>query len=202
MKRAELFVFRHGETDWNREGRIQGHLDIPLNDRGRSQAQALIRTVSRLQIDSVLSSDLSRAHESARIVADALKTPVLKDSRLREIHLGKLQGMSKGEIIAQYGDRFSHQLRHTPLSDADIGELGAESLQDILKRSAEAIDHHLQETQSRRLLIVTHGGVLRRWIQSAIHDKSYPPPIPNCVIFPLQYEKQEWHWVDTLPLLT
>ncbi|MGA7262389.1 MAG: histidine phosphatase family protein, partial [Stellaceae bacterium] len=71
-----LFLFRHGETDWNREGRLQGHTDTPLNATGLAQAQALAESLRPHRLDVVVSSDLARAQTTARIVAEALRVPL------------------------------------------------------------------------------------------------------------------------------
>ena len=79
-----LFLFRHGETDWNREGRLQGHTDTPLNATGLAQAQALAESLRPHRLDAVVSSDLARARTTAQIVAEALRVPLFIEAGLRE----------------------------------------------------------------------------------------------------------------------
>ncbi|MGB9648057.1 MAG: histidine phosphatase family protein, partial [Stellaceae bacterium] len=83
-----LFLFRHGETDWNREGRLQGHTDTPLNATGLTQAQALAESLRPHRLDVVVSSDLARAQTTARIVAEALRVPLFIEAGLRETNVG------------------------------------------------------------------------------------------------------------------
>ena len=80
-----LFLFRHGETDWNREGRLQGHTDTPLNATGLAQAEALSERLRPHRLDAVLSSDLARAWTTGQIVAEALGVPLISEPGLREV---------------------------------------------------------------------------------------------------------------------
>lgn len=180
-----LYVFRHGQTDWNADGRIQGHLDIPLNDRGREQARALIEPLRALGIQAILSSDLSRALETAMIVASALRIPVTQDQGIREVHLGKLQGLDREEIQRLYGKDFSAQIGRMPISDADIVNLGAESGEQVVARISQAIQTFaVKHPGLERIGVASHGGVIRRMIQLAPVSHGFPPPIANGVIYP------------------
>src|SRR6476620_10426443 len=91
--RRILFLFRHVETDWNREGRLQGHTDTPLNATGLAQAEALAETLRPHRLDAVVSSDLMRAWTTARIVAEALGLPLMADPGLRETKVGAAEGL-------------------------------------------------------------------------------------------------------------
>lgn len=183
-----LIFFRHGQTDWNAAGRIQGHLDVPLNDVGRIQAEKLSTPIQRWQIDSFLSSDLLRARETAEIAAEETGLPVATDPGLREIFLGKLQGLTRDEIAAAYGDEFSTRLRHEPLSDEDIVALGSESTEQVLTRVFDALRKHIHANPEIQTLgVCTHGGVIRRVIQSALPKNVFPPPTPNTVLYPFEW---------------
>lgn len=190
-----LYVFRHGQTDWNAEGRIQGHLDIPLNEAGRSQARALIAPLRTLGIQAMLSSDLSRASETATLIATPLGIPVSLDERLREVHLGSLQGMNREEIDRLYGKEFSSRMRHTPISDADIVSLGAESAEQVIARVREALaELDRRHPGLERVGVATHGGVLRRMVQHAEGDPGFPPPIANGVLYPFEVRRSAYVW--------
>jgi probable phosphoglycerate mutase len=201
--RARVFIFRHGQTDWNLAGRIQGHLDVPLNEAGRAQARLLIRPFERLKIQAVVSSDLIRARETAEIAASTLGAPIHTDEGLREIHLGKLQGLSREEIVAQFGPEFSDRLRHHPLTDADIAWLGSESAEQVTRRALGAITRVLEANPYERIGVATHGGVIRRILQHLARDGAFPAPIHNGVLFPLSYdlERQLWMIDAQMPLL-
>src|SRR5204862_6778501 len=95
-----LILARHGETDWNRDGRFQGHADPPLNDRGREQARALASELAGDVLDAVYTSDLLRAHETAQIVAATKGLSVVVDPDLRERDVGEWSGLTLPEIEA------------------------------------------------------------------------------------------------------
>src|ERR1700749_4512270 len=108
MKRAILF--RHGETDWNVEERFQGHIDVPLNENGRAQARGLVEKLAPMGLQVILSSDLSRALETARIAARGLGGIAVEiDPRLREAHLGGAQGLTREEIEKKFGLELVHR---------------------------------------------------------------------------------------------
>ncbi|MBL7716104.1 MAG: histidine phosphatase family protein [Bdellovibrionales bacterium] len=185
---VRLIFFRHGQTDWNASGRIQGHLDVPLNDVGRAQAGRLLEPLRRWGVDSFLSSDLSRASETAEIAAAETGIPVAKDPGLREIFLGKLQGLTRDEIAAAYGDEFSTRLRHEPLTDEDIVALGSESTEQVMARVFGALQRFLAANPGALTVgVCTHGGVIRRVIQSTLPKNVFPPPTPNTVLYPFEW---------------
>lgn len=188
-----LYVFRHGQTDWNASGRIQGHLDIPLNDTGRAQARALIAPLRSLGIQAILSSDLSRAWETAELIAGPLGIAVTRDERLREVHLGKLQGLDREEIQKLYGKDFSAQIGRKPISDADIVNLGAESGEQVVGRIRGAVSAFAAANpELDRIGVATHGGVIRRMIQLAPASWGFPPPIANGVVYPFDAEAPDY----------
>lgn len=199
-----ILLFRHGETDWNREGLIQGHLDVPLNERGREQSILLQTPLARWGTQAILSSDLSRARETAEIAARILKIPVHTHPGLREIHLGQMQGMSRTEIEEKFGVDLSHQLRHRVLSDSDVFRLGTERTEEVVSRAEDALCAFFRENPSIDVLgISTHGGVLRRLLKRALadrlHEDELPPPAPNAALFPVGFhlDVNKWEYLET-----
>ncbi len=147
----ELWLIRHGETDWNREGRIQGLSDNALNDLGRAQARALGARLAATSFDRVYSSDLSRALETARLVFPG-RTPVL-DVRLREVAGGVLEGKTAAEMSED--EVRVKELRAS--GRTDVRPDGGESYQDVMVRVRE----WLADLPSQgRVACVTHGGVI------------------------------------------
>ncbi len=145
-----ILFARHGETDWNRERRVQGHSDTPLNETGREQARALALELAGEELDAVYSSDLLRAHETARIVADRLGLDVTVVKDLRERHFGTWEGLTDDEIF----ERYPHA-RTESWGDAETQE-------EMAKRVLEAL-HRIADTHpDGRVLVVSHGGPLRR----------------------------------------
>jgi probable phosphoglycerate mutase len=196
-----IYAFRHGQTDWNKEGRIQGHLDVPLNDTGRAEGRRLARALRLLPIRLVLTSDLSRAVDTATIVLrEAVakgwhsEVPVIHDPRLREVHLGALQGLTHSEIHARFGGNLSRKVGSKILSDEDLRELGSEPVEDLLGRLMAAIDeiamHPDLLSENAALALSTHGGVLRRLLHSAGGIEEIGFSIPNAVFFPFVYDRK------------
>jgi uncharacterized phosphatase len=146
-----ILLARHGETDWNAERRVQGHSDTPLNDRGREQARALADELAGESLDAVYSSDLLRAHETARIVAERRGLGVTSIRDLRERHFGTWEGLTDEEIFVRYPE----VLDGGPWGDAETQDEMAERVVGALTRIAET-------HPGQRVLVVSHGGPLRR----------------------------------------
>jgi broad specificity phosphatase PhoE len=145
---TRILLARHGETDWNVERRWQGQSDTPLNDTGRAQARALAQELADEPIDAVYSSDLMRAHETARVVAEAHGLDVVAIRDLRERSFGSVEGLTTDEIQAR------HPGIELPWSDDETREAMADRVLDALRRIADAHpDAHV--------LVVSHGGPLR-----------------------------------------
>jgi broad specificity phosphatase PhoE len=151
-----ILLARHGETDWNVDRRVQGHSDTPLNDKGRGQARALAEELAGEPIDAVYSSDLLRAHETARIVAEQRGLDVTAIRDLREKNFGTWEGLTDVEI----NERFPQTL---DLSWRDWGD--GETRQEMADRVLAAL-HRIAETHpGQRVLVVSHGGPLRAVLQ-------------------------------------
>lgn len=194
MSEKRVFIFRHGETDWNLQGRFQGHIDIALNSTGRKQAGSLACDIASHQIEAILSSDLSRAYETARIVASSVSCPVFADSRLREAHLGEAQGLLKEEIEARFGLELAHRWRSSQPTDADISYPGGESGAAIAGRVFQSIEDFLERSSYTRVGISTHGGVIRRVMERILPPGSPMVPIPNGVLYSLAYDLKKKLW--------
>ena len=153
---AKIYLIRHGETTWNREKRLQGHLDIGLNDRGYWQADRLGEYLAGRSIAAVISSDLSRAVDTARAVAKHHDLTLQYDQRLRERHYGLMQGLSHEEIAEQ------HPRNHLAWKNREINfqpESG-ESLQQFYDRVIESAIFWAKQYHDQDIAMVAHGGVL------------------------------------------
>lgn len=157
MEATRIIAVRHGETAWNVDTRIQGQLDIPLNDKGRWQAERLARALAEEPIGAVYASDLGRAHDTARAVGHVLGLPVATDPGLRERAFGDFQGKTFAEIEAGWPDDALRWRRRDP-EYVPLG--GGESLiafRDRVVAAAHAIAaRHVGEL----IVMVGHGGVL------------------------------------------
>jgi broad specificity phosphatase PhoE len=161
-----LLLIRHGETDWNAEGRLQGHTDRPLNDFGRRQAGALAERLAGDGITAVYSSDLSRALETAEILAARLELPVVTDPDLRERNWGNWEGLTGTER-----DRVEY-----------VGEATDAHGERVLRAVRRIAEQHPGE----RVVVVTHGGSLRR-VQIATYGMALPV-IENCAVWAVAHE--------------
>lgn len=190
-----IYLIRHGETDWNVRERFQGHTDIPLNDNGRNQARQLIAICRHHKIEAILSSDLSRALETAQIIANQLEIRIFQDVGLREAHLGVAQGLTSAEIENQFGKPMIERWKSSQLTDADISYPGGESGSAIMQRAFGALGKFLASHNYSRIGVTTHGGVIRRIMQKLLPAGSPPVPIPNGVIHPLHFDATQGKFI-------
>jgi probable phosphoglycerate mutase len=156
MEATRLIIVRHGETQWNLEGRRQGHLDSPLTPKGRAQAQALGQRFKAGSCRMIYSSDLGRAYHTAKAIAARTGNEVVPDERLRERHLGIFQGLNGDEIRARYPDEYEKHRRGGP----DHAVPGGESFSDQACRNLACLEELATQYAGETIMIVTHGGVL------------------------------------------
>jgi broad specificity phosphatase PhoE len=197
---VRIFLFRHGETDWNAEGRFQGHLDIPLNETGRAQARELGIKLRGVQLDVIFSSDLRRAVETAQIVCEQLgmdPSSVQQTPGIREAHLGAAQGLTLQEIQTKLGHEVLSRWRSNEATDADISYPGGESGVQVLERVTRSLQAIVdQNPRWKRIGVATHGGVIRRFLHRVLAESSSKPvphiPIPNGVVYEVIRTASGW----------
>lgn len=194
MTLRNLFIFRHGETDWNREGRFQGHIDIPMNENGRAQARALGPVMLQHRIEAILSSDLCRAHETAKIIAAHVSVPIFVTERLREAHLGEAQGLTRVEIEKKFGKETLRRWRSGLPVDAEVAYSGGESARIVSVRVFNAIREFLIAHPFQRVGISTHGGVIRRVMERILPEGHDFVPISNGIFYQIQYDVARDVW--------
>jgi 2,3-bisphosphoglycerate-dependent phosphoglycerate mutase len=153
---TRLVAIRHGETDWNVDTRIQGQIDIGLNANGRWQAQRLGQALADERIDAVYSSDLGRALDTARAVAQQAGLTVQTSTALRERAFGVFEGLTFADIE----QRFPDQARRWRLRDAGFGPQGGETLAEFYARAVAAVADLASRHRGQHIAVVTHGGVL------------------------------------------
>ena len=157
MQATRIIAVRHGETAWNVDTRIQGQLDIPLNDTGRWQAQRLARALAASeQIDAVYSSDLLRAWDTAQSIADATGLQTVTEPGLRERGFGSFQGKTFTELENCWPDETARWRARDPHWAPPEGESLTE-LRDRVARTTQAL---AQRHLGRQIVLVAHGGVL------------------------------------------
>ncbi|MCU1439758.1 MAG: histidine phosphatase family protein [Rhodoglobus sp.] len=155
-----LYLVRHGETDWNLTHRIQGSTDVPLNDTGRQQARTTGRLLARRQWDAIIASPLSRAVETASIIAEevGLPTPTTLDA-IVERNYGEAEGLSDPEIRERFPDE-------TPVP-------GRESREEVVARVMPALMGIAEEHPGESVLVVSHGGVIRSILNAVDPDNRH-----------------------------
>lgn len=154
-----LLLVQHGETSWNVEGRYQGHSDIPLDERGRSQAARLGLRLAREPIDAAIASDLGRAWDTALAITEAHALPVKAEPRLRELSFGVWEGMTHAEIRAAE----PAALASWEADPESVSPPGGETLTELAARLQSFLDQlQRDENETRRtVMLVSHRGSLR-----------------------------------------
>lgn len=167
-----IWLTRHGETEWNARGMLQGHTDIPLNEPGRQQARALAARFASQQLVSQLvsvwSSDLGRARETGAIVAAALSlaAPTV-DVELRERSFGVFEGLTRDECSTRHPEAWQ------AWQASAASPPGGEPLEDVAPRMQRALERIFASVETGDSLVVSHGGAMRLWLRTVITD-----PIP------------------------
>ncbi|MBI5505852.1 MAG: histidine phosphatase family protein [Deltaproteobacteria bacterium] len=149
---STLILLRHGETAWNRERRLMGAADVPLSEAGRQQCERVGEVLAGFGIDRIRTSPLSRALESARIVAQAIAAPVESDEGLVEVRFGEWQGKTYEEIAADP--------RYEGYVEDPVGQPtpGGETVADVQRRGLISLS---AARPGERVLFVTHGDLIR-----------------------------------------
>lgn len=156
MHPARLIIIRHGETDFNAEGRFQGHIDRPLNATGIAQAEAVARRIAGMRADTLYCSDLLRAQQTARIVGQTHGLTPCLDPKLRERHLGVIQGLTAAEAMQQIPDVFHSYKQGIP----DYVVPQGESRQQFQDRTIAALTEIASANQQKHVLVIAHGGTI------------------------------------------
>jgi probable phosphoglycerate mutase len=179
-----ILLARHGETEWNAVGRLQGHTDVPLNEAGRSQARALAAGVAGAGIAAVVTSDLARARETGEIVAAALGlgAPAIEPA-LRERRFGVFEGLTRDECAARHPEAWRAWQQRTGVPP------GAEPLALAIARMAEVLARIAAGevgAGAGPALVVSHGGVMRLWLMDVLGEEI--PLIRNAAVYAIEHD--------------
>ena len=177
------FLARHGETEWNRVGRWQGKTDIPLSEAGRVQARALADRLGDCGITEIFTSDLSRARETAEIVAETLRVSRLSvDPRLRERGFGCFEGLTREECAERHAEAWARYLADRRATPAD-----AEPQEEVVERMVGALTEISESTAATgHVLVVSHGAAIRSFVHSI--TGTAPAPMANTALFLVNYD--------------
>ena len=158
-----IYVIRHGETDWNTVKRLQGTTDIPLNQNGIQMAEQTSNGLNKegIKFDLIYSSPLIRAYKTAQIMAQQSNCPIIKDERLREFNFGEAEGHTLDELKAD--PKYQNLVYWFTESSKYKAELGAESLESLFDRIDSFFNDKVLpfEDKYENILLVVHGGVVR-----------------------------------------
>lgn len=150
---TKFCLVRHGQTDWNLEGRYQGQSDVPLNEYGLKQAQSLVESLNGHTFAAIYSSDLMRAQQTAQPISNKLGIQVQIERRLREINQGEWEGVLVEDIKARYAEIWSLRT----VDPASVRPPGGETVREVAERVYAALDEISRLFPNGRLLIVSHG---------------------------------------------
>ena len=153
------YLVRHGETEWNRNGRIQGHSDVPLNESGRRQAKVLAKRLAGCGFSATYASDLSRASETARAIVGDADMPVFTDPDLREFSYGEWEGLTLKEVEDQFPLELAERTAKGNNTFAAPGGEDTGQVLDRVRRFCTTIEKHHDACEN--ILIVAHGGSIR-----------------------------------------
>ncbi len=196
-----VLLIRHGQTDWNANGRWQGILPIGLNDVGRTQAEALAMYLARRPIGSIYTSPLPRALDTALALGQAVGVVPIVDERLQEFNLGVFQGLTKTEIDQHYPDEW----RDFEANYWDHKVTNGESRRTLQKRAHEVFEYVVANGTGPEVAIVSHGGTIRtllhRLFEGAPELNDFH--IENTSLTTIEREGEGWrlHELATVPHL-
>jgi len=202
MPATRFIVVRHGETEWNVAGRVQGHEDSPLTARGLAQAEAIAERLARERFDALVASDLGRARRTAQAIGARCGLEVQPDPRVRERSFGEGEGLDYDEIDRRWPDVFIR----TGATDPDRAIPGGETRRQFQERVRAAFVALAREHAGRRVAVVSHGGVVAA-LYRIVHDiplaHAHRIAISNASYNAVAFDGDAWAleaWDDTAHL--
>lgn len=188
---TEILLIRHGETLWNQQGRMQGQHDSPLTALGLQQAKQLAQRLKDVKFTALYSSDLGRAHQTARCIADETGHEVVADRGLRERDFGIFEGLTNTEIQGRHPEHYEPFARRDP----DYAMPGGESAAQFRARCVGCLERIAQRHEDETLIVVTHGLVLDALYRTACKMALDVPrgfPLMNCSVNTFRYTAPGW----------
>lgn len=190
-KNSNFFLMRHGETETNRNHIWQGSIDENLNENGRVQARYAAKLVNEINPGIIVSSSMLRARETAKIASEYLNGVEIKiEPGIRERSCGAAEGLNTGEILDRFGVRMD-------ITSEEVDRIpGAEPFEEFLGRVVSTIESIYDKYHNEKVLIVSHGGVIRAFYNHRI--RTLPPGIvfKNCSIISMSRNGGSWEVVD------
>ncbi|MCM3742551.1 histidine phosphatase family protein [Sporosarcina luteola] len=159
---------RHGVTAWNKEGRVQGNSDVPLDEEGIEMAKRVADRLSNERWDVIYTSHLIRAKKTAEIIAEKMPdVELVEDARLREFSGGLIEGTTEEERLEKWGKDWNEQ------------DMGFEPHESIISRGLESLMDIKNKHAGKRVLVVSHGGLIKRLLDELITDTKYETHLDN-----------------------
>lgn len=195
----KLIAIRHGETEWNKEGREMGQLDSPLTKHGIQQAKAIAKRLSHYQFAALYSSDLGRAVHTAKIISDITGVDLTIDIDLRERHMGIFQGLTNVQMAEQFPKEYEKFRAIGQVYQIPNGESGLQRLDRSMRVLSEIANRHLNAT----IVVVTHGGFLMGFFEYVLGlepGNSWRFKKQNASYNSFDYDGRKWSletWNDT-----
>lgn len=204
MTITRFCLVRHGETDWNAARRLQGHTDIDLNAKGLAQAKQMASALLKIQLqfDVLYTSDLQRAAKTAQAIEELFNALAIPNAKLRERHLGALQGLTTDEAPKLEPDLWQSHVNR----NLDEELRGGESINQFAHRIEMALESIRKQHLGKTILLVSHGGALDMMYRLASKqtlDSEKVVAVPNASLNWISHNGQEWQvdsWADTTHL--
>lgn len=186
MPDTQIYLVRHGQTEWNLQGRWQGQMDSNLTALGLSQAKAVAARLKHLQFDALYSSDLGRTYKTAKEIAAITGHEIVKDERLRERRGGIMEGNTLDEAKAKFPEHFEVELHER---DADFTFPGGESELELRDRAMDALTALAQRHPGERIVAVSHGAILNTFLRYVLGTQptSWRFRLNNCGLSVVTY---------------
>jgi probable phosphoglycerate mutase len=191
---TEILLVRHGETLWNQQGRMQGQHDSPLTPTGLHQARRLARRLAQVEFVALYSSDLGRAHQTARCIADETGHEIIADQGLRERNFGIFEGLTNTEIKTKFPEEYEQFAKRLP----HFVTAGGESAAQFMERAVGTLDRIAMRHPGETIVVVSHGLVLDALYRRATDMPVEMPrgfPLLNCSVNTFR-RTDEWVVVD------
>ncbi|MBR3692509.1 MAG: histidine phosphatase family protein [Clostridia bacterium] len=190
-----MIIIRHGYSVTNREKRFTGQMDVPLDAVGVVQAQNTAKYIlDTYKVDRIYASDLSRAYETARPLAEALGLEIVRRRDLREADVGIWQGKPIAEVQAEYAESFAAYKENPGLYAFE----GGESYAGVVARAARAFAEIAAENEGKTVVVATHGGIVRAirtaWDRVPLEKMKDIPHVPNASITVAEYDRGAVRW--------
>lgn len=187
----KIYFFRHGETYYNKINKVQGQLDIGLDEAGVEQAKNCANFLSDKGIQIIYSSPLSRAYETAKYLADQIKVNIIEDDGLKEMNAGKYQGRLKNEIIEEFGEEKYKSFCCSSNKLLDDSYPDGETRNEMRKRFFKTIEKICKNEEHDIIGVATHGHILREFLFNMGFQNT--EKLKNCECIEVEYENEKFN---------